>query len=107
MAWDVQEAFLFQFLYGTIKRMQNGGVRGIVYEFQFLYGTIKSIAGMCLPCVISISIPLWYNYKQAQGKISLAQTNFNSSMVQLKVDKAELSTDANKFQFLYGTIAAS
>ena len=59
-AGDVLEA-LFQFLYGTIKSDMEMSVKGALFVFQFLYGTIKRGYVGWRRVTYVVSIPLRYN----------------------------------------------
>ena len=53
---------LFQFQYGSIKRL-NGTTRALtLFEFQFQYGSIKSNATLPTEFMYTaISIPIWFD----------------------------------------------
>ena len=77
---------VFQFHYGTIKRLVLG--LGLCYHsiFQFHYGTIKRYMVRCAICE-------W--------------VYFNSTMVRLKGCHPKESSPWNTFQFHYGTIKST
>ncbi len=75
---------IFQFLYGTIISVTISDKWEVVLIFQFLYGTIISAAGGGGGGGITISIPLWYDYKPStRFSCPAVVTYFNSSMVRL------------------------
>ena len=77
------KGFIFQFHYGTIKRLWGRGIGVKSVLFQFHYGTIKS--------------PM--DYIKTELK-----THFNSTMVRLKDRAMIINGKQVIFQFHYGTI---
>ena len=96
---------LFQFHYGTIKRLNSLLMKRDEVLFQFHYGTIKS-------CRIYVSslFNLYFNSTMVRLKgnswpqYGHLSSHFNSTMVRLKERYQQESSSIAIFQFHYGTI---
>ena len=103
--YALQYIALFQFHYGTIKRPQSVEQSTTASAFQFHYGTIKSHQRQPLQAP---ELAFQFHYgtiKRRKSRSSFCLvTNFNSTMVRLKVYHKFQASAAQAFQFHYGTI---
>ena len=75
---------VFQFHFGSIGSDCEKSWGKYKSEFQFHFGSIGSNDCINLAVIKSVSIPLWFDWKQIRKVLHLYRIRFNSTLVRLE-----------------------
>jgi len=81
---------VFQFHFGSIGSDCEKSWGKYKSEFQFHFGSIGSNDCINLAVIKSVSIPLWFDWKQIRKVLHLYRIRFNSTLVRLEVQISKL-----------------